>query len=300
MGGSLGLALRRRKFARVIGVGRDPKKLSAAKRRGTCDEVSTDLAAGVSRADIVVLCTSVSAILPTIRKILPHLKSGAVVTDIGSVKSDIVAGAENMFSSSSVQFIGGHPLAGSEKTGSENADVSLYQGATVVLCAGNNGGFGGGSGGDSRTLRPLSVLKSLWKSAGADCVEMGPEIHDLLVAQTSHLPHVLSAALVQLISGLARRDKNTPRLLAGSFRDMTRISDSAPEQWAEISSANQKFLTGALKSYRDILSRLIRDIERGTPGPASGQSAQASAWLPFFTAARKDRAALLAKKSRKA
>lgn len=276
MGGSLGLALRRARFARVIGLGRDPKKLSAAKRRGACDEVSTDWAQGVSRSELVVVCTTVPNILPSLRKILPHLKSGAVASDIGSVKSDIAAQAGKLFAGSRAYFIGGHPLAGSEKTGSEHADASLYRGATVALCppAGS-------------PARAAAALRALWKAAGADCVAMGADVHDLLVAQTSHLPHVLSAALVQLIAGLSRRDRNAPRLLAGSFRDMTRISDSDPEQWTEICGANQKFVLGALKSFRDILSRRIREAERGEGG-----------WFPFFAAARKDRAALLSKKNR--
>ncbi len=275
MGGSLGLALRRKKSARVIGVGRNLKKLSLAKSRGACDEVTTDLSRGVSKSDVVVICTAVSQIIPALHSIIPHLKPGTIVTDIGSVKSKIMDGARDIFSSPKAVFIGAHPLAGSEKTGVQNADAHLYKGATVVLCPS-----------EGASNRAVQVLRVLWKSVGAGTVVMSPEVHDLLVAQTSHLPHVLSAALVQMISGLSRRDNNTPRLLAGSFRDLTRISDSAPEQWAEICGSNQKFVLGALKSYRDILSRCIQNAER-----------ESSSWLSFFGNARKARARLLAKKS---
>lgn len=278
MGGSLGRALRRRgKSYRVTGIGRDKSRLAAAKKIGACDEVSTDLSQGVQSADIVVLCTPVDRIAPTAIKILPSLKPGAVVTDIGSVKAPILESLDSKFSASqNVFFIGAHPLAGSEKTGPQNSNPDLYEGATTVLCPL-----------DGIPAAKLRLVKDLWRAAGSETVEMAPEIHDLLVAQTSHLPHVLSGALVQMIEGLSRRDKNTPKLLAGSFRDMTRISDSLPEQWAEICGLNRKYVIGALKSYRDILNRIIREAE--------GSGAD---WLPFFERSSKARASLFSKKLR--
>lgn len=278
MGGSLGRALRRRgKAYRVAGIGRDKSRLAAAKKIGACDETFTDLSQGVKSADIVVLCTPVDLIVSTALKILPSLRPGAVVTDIGSVKSPILQKLDSAFPASrNVFFVGAHPLAGSEKTGPQNSNPELYEGATTVLCPA-----------PGTPAAQLKLVKDLWRAAGSDTVKMEPEIHDLLVAQTSHLPHVLSGALVQMIQGLARRDKNTPKLLAGSFRDMTRISDSPPEQWAEICGLNRRYVIGALKSYRDILNRIIREAEGG-----------GADWLPFFERSSKARSSLFSKKLR--
>jgi len=133
--------------------------------------------------------------------------------------------------------------------------------------------------------RSRKALHTLWRSAGARTIEMKPEIHDILVAQTSHLPHVLAGAFVQLVQSLQKKDPNTSKLLAGSFRDVTRIADSEPRQWAEISRANQKFLVGALKSYRDIVNRVVQRVEASADG--------LSEWEEFFSSARKSRKTLL-------
>ena len=127
----------------------------------------------------------------------------------------------------------------------------------------------------------------MWQFVGARTLVLAPQIHDILVAQTSHLPHVLASALVQLLSGLSRRDADAAKLLAGSFRDLTRIVDSDSRQWAEICSANQKFLIGAIKSYRDVLQRILQKLE-SCPDPLSE-------WESFFSSARKDREHLLSK-----
>ncbi len=268
MGGSVGLAVKKRKLPwRVLGLGRNLSRLKNAKKIGACDEISVDLAA-VREADLVILCTAVSQIVPTFQKIAPHLKADAVVSDIGSVKSGMADGI------SDARFIGGHPLAGSEKTGAENSRADLYHNATVALCP---------SEGSSKNS--LKLLTQFWKSIGALPLILKPDIHDILVAQTSHLPHVISSAFAQLITNLNHKDKRTAKLLAGSFRDTTRIVDSDSKQWAEISTANQKFLIGAIKSYRDMLLRLVNKIE-------ASKSPEAE-WESFFAQARAGRKKLL-------
>ncbi|OGR87398.1 MAG: hypothetical protein A3A86_00200 [Elusimicrobia bacterium RIFCSPLOWO2_01_FULL_60_11] len=272
MGGSIGLAVKKRRLPwRVIGIGRSAARLAAAKRKGALDEFSTDPARAIE-ADLVILCSAVSDIVPSFEKIMPHLKAGAWVSDIGSVKSPVMK--EIFDASPEARFVGGHPLAGSEKTGAENARADLYEGATVALCPGPSGSKAG-----------LKVLKGFWESLGAKPLLIEPDIHDILVAQTSHLPHVLAAALARLVSALNGRDARTGRLLAGSFRDMTRIADSDPRQWAEISAANQRFILGALKSYRDILLDLIKKFE--SPGTGAAE------WEDFFSKARAGRRDLL-------
>lgn len=272
MGGSIGLAVKKKRLPwRVIGIGRNAARLALAKKKGALDETSTDPACA-SGADLVILCTAVSQIVPSFQKIRPHLKTGAWVSDIGSVKSPIMK--EIFDASPEARFVGGHPLAGSEKTGAENSRADLYEGATVALCPGPESSKTG-----------LKILENFWKSLGARPLAMEPEIHDILVAQTSHLPHVLAASLVRLVSALNSRDIHAGKLLAGSFRDMTRIADSDPRQWAEISAANQKFIIGALKSYRDILLDLIKKFDQ----PGAG----VSDWEDFFSKARAGRREIL-------
>ena len=253
MGASLGLAIKKYKAPyHVIGVGRDSKRLKKIKQLKICDEVFIDYQKGVANADIVMICSPVSHIVSIVEKILPFLKPQTILTDIGSVKSQIVQSVQSLLDSSkyshlNLSFVGSHPMAGSEKTGFEFARADLYQQSTLVFCP-------------TEKKQALDILKKLWISVGAKTLTLAPEIHDILVAQTSHLPHILSGVLAQSIDHSNQLDKNTARLIAGSFRDMTRISDADPEQWAAIASMNQKFLMGALKAYRDRLTRIVQNI----------------------------------------
>ena len=131
----------------------------------------------------------------------------------------------------------------------------------------------------------LNELIRIWSLVGAQCLCLDPLIHDVLVAQTSHLPHVLASLLVKLIGRLTRQDPRTPQLLAGSFRDMTRIAGSDPNQWSQISSMNQSFLIGALKAYRDLISRAIENAEK------SSNSVQV--WQELFGSAQSERVKML-------
>lgn len=280
MGGSIGLSVRKMKLPyKVIGIGRNAGRLALAKKRGACHEVSTD-PSRVKDADIILICTAFDQIVPTFHKIFPFLKPGAIVSDIGSIKAPILDGVSQVFTTThhlppiTHSFIGSHPMAGSEKTGAVHSESTLYQGATVALCPSNNA-----------SKSSLETLKKFWTSLGARPMVLDPSVHDILVAQTSHLPHVLSGAFVQLVSKLQHRDKFTKNLLAGSFQDMTRISDSDPQQWAEISAGNQKFLIGAIKSYRDILLHLLKIIE-SSANPKKD-------WEEFYSAARRGRKTLI-------
>ncbi len=275
MGGSLGMAVKKRGLPyRVVGVGRKASRLALAKKLKACDDVTTDLERGLKDADLVVVCTGVSENAPMVKRAGPYLKAGAVVSDIGSVKAPILEAVQGIEGfGSKFDFVGAHPMAGSEKTGVENGNAKLYEKATVVICPGSS--------------KPLSSKKvsRLWTSVGAKILEMKPEIHDILAAQTSHLPHVLAAALSSLIGRLREKDTDTQKLLAGSFRDMTRIADSDPLQWSEICRANQKFLIGALKSYADILQQLVRAAGSG--------DASIFQWESFFMEAKEQRKKLL-------
>lgn len=248
IGGSLGQALRRSKKYKVIGIARRAKTAREAKRRGAVDRASMRLA-DVASADIVVICSPLDAIIPLFKRIVPFLKPGAIVTDAGSVKEPILRAAARVKRPASVHFMGGHPLAGSHRTGVEASSFRLFEGSTVVLVPG------------SRTA--LSPLKALWRVAGAKTLVLTAKEHDRAVALISHLPHALAHALVHLIAR-ARDRRRLASLVAGSFRDATRVASADPSQWAQIFGANARPLRDALRSFRRELSRFENNLSRSS------------------------------------
>ncbi len=240
LGGSLGQALRKTGRYKVLGIARKASTLRKAKRFGALDTGSRNLA-DVSQADLVVVCTPVDVIVPTIRRIRPYLKPTAVVTDVGSVKGVIHRQVRG------VRFVGSHPLAGSHKTGVAFAKPDLFRGATCVMVA------------QDRSV--MAPIRKMWQDAGARVVEMTSEDHDACVALTSHLPHLIAYALVQA----ARKSPNQKRvtaLVAGSFRDVTRVASSDPEQWSQIFQANRPHLRVAARQFQKEFARLVWALRR--------------------------------------
>lgn len=245
IGGSLGMALRRRGY-RVIGVARKTTTLRDAKRLGAIDEGSQDFSA-VGAADIVIVCTPVALIVPTIQRFQPFLKPNAIVSDAGSVKGAILRRLEPLIRRKKLNFVGAHPLTGSHKTGVKAARRDLFFGSTVVLSARGNARLG-----------PIAAL---WKATGARVLKLSVDRHDEVVALISHLPHVLAHALVHSV--LRRKDQSVvKRLMAGSFRDMTRVAGSDPEQWTQIFEANSKNVRRSIAIFRRELARLEKQIAK--------------------------------------
>jgi prephenate dehydrogenase len=240
IGGSLGLALKEKKIAkRVIGVGRREESLKIARERNEVDEVTTDLVSGVKDADLVVLATPLELTVETFKKIIPHLKEGCVVTDVGSVKGPILKRIDHPL------FIGGHPLAGSEKRGPQAARAALFKEATVVLTPI-----------EKTDEKALALVKGTWQDLGAKVLFLSPEIHDELVAFTSHLPHILATSLTNLIAELAEKEERVLSLMGEGFRDTTRIAASPPNMWKEICFTNREEVSKAIKRFKEILSEM--------------------------------------------
>ncbi len=240
IGGSLGLALKEKRIAKkVIGVGRREESLEVALEQKEVDEATTDLVSGVKDADLVVIATPLGLTVETFRKIVPHLKKGCVVTDVGSVKGPILKRIDSPF------FIGGHPLAGSEKRGPQAARVDLFREATVVLTPRKN-----------TDKKALALVKSIWQDMEAKVLFLSPEVHDRLVAFTSHLPHILATSLTNLIAELAEKEERVLSLMGEGFRDTTRIAASPPSMWKEICLANREDVSKAIKRFREILSEM--------------------------------------------
>lgn len=250
IGGSLGQALRKTRRYRVIGIARKPRTLKAAKRLGAIDVGSSDLRA-VRDADIVVVCTPVSLIVPTIRKIRPYLKPQAIVTDVGSVKGSIhreVCG---------VRFVGSHPLAGSHKTGVESARPDLFFHATCVVVP--------------QDRSALPAVKRLWTAVGGKVLTLSSEDHDTLVALTSHLPHLIAHGLVRAAMG-SRQQSALKSLMAGSFRDVTRVASADADQWAQIFQDNRPAVRQALTIFLRELKSLGNQLGRPALTPRLIQS----------------------------
>ncbi|MDH7601595.1 MAG: prephenate dehydrogenase [Armatimonadota bacterium] len=256
IGGSLGMAAREFAAVRhVVGIGRTEQKLMKAKLLGAIDSYSLDIAAGVSEADLVIIATPVRTIIPTLEAAVSALKPGAVVTDVGSTKKEIVEQASRLMPKG-CSFVGGHPMAGSEESGVESALPGMFVGATYVLTPTTE-----------TSLDALQKMSQFVEAIGAKIEVMSPEEHDALVALVSHLPHAVSAALLHTVvrsqygSAEQRLAQNLEsvqafRLAAGSFRDLTRVSNSPPEIWRDICLTNAREIAKAIEVFQSILEEL--------------------------------------------
>ena len=245
IGGSLGMAARRRGIARrVIGIGRTEQKLMRAKILGAIDDYSMDMESGAADAELVILCTPVKLVAPTLRKMAASLKDGAIITDAGSTKREIVRDCEEATPSGRF-FVGGHPMAGSEQTGVNAARADLFVGATYAITP--------GVGTD---LMALSKMTEFAGALGAHVEILSPEEHDEAVAVISHLPHAIAAGLMRLAEDSHRNTGKTFSLTAGSFRDLTRISDSSPELWRDICMSNAGPLAQSITDLQKTLDEL--------------------------------------------
>ncbi len=258
VGGSVAHAARARGVAgEIVAVGRTPATLARARAAGVVDRTTSDLAEGVRGADLVVLCAPVGVLPGLVRGAWPHLGPGAVLTDVGSVKAGVVAAAEACPPRDGVAFVGGHPMAGSERSGFEAADPCLFEERLTLLTP------------TARTHdAALARVSAFWEALGSHVGLLSPEAHDRAVAAVSHLPHLAAYALVAAAEDVLG--------LAGpGFHDATRIAASAEALWTDIFRENRQPLLDALAHYRDVLARweaIIRDGEWETLEAAVGRA----------------------------
>jgi cyclohexadieny/prephenate dehydrogenase len=245
IGGSVGWAVRRRGGMRVLGVDHDLSALARAKERGVVDEVSTDLTSAASEADLVLFCTPVDRVAELVLTAAPACRPGTVLSDVGSVKTAIQRCIQNRLPPG-IPFVGGHPLAGSEKQGSESADPELFRDRVVILTPT-----------PEADTDAVSRVAWLWESMGARVRRMSPEEHDRCVALTSHLPHLIASALAGVLP------PELAGLTASGFRDTTRIASSDPQLWSAILDANQEEILSALARFEDRLAEFRRALEAG-------------------------------------
>jgi len=252
IGGSLALALRRADAVdEIVGYGRSLSNMKLAVESGVIDRAEVSLASAVEDADVVVLATPIGAMQETIAAMAPLITENMIVTDVGSVKGPLLDAADEAFGDLFGRFVPGHPIAGKENSGVRHADANLFQDHRVILCPE-----------EDTDDDALDVVRQMWDATGADVVFMSANRHDAILAASSHLPHVLSYALVD---NLVRRDEHREifKFSAGGFRDFTRIAGSDPEMWRDICLANKDELLDCLESYRDDLGLLMDAIESG-------------------------------------
>jgi prephenate dehydrogenase len=255
LGGSLGLALRERKLAQqVVGYVRRIATQRLCRKTGATDSATQNLEKAVAGADLVVLCTPLGQMRGLTEQFSKKLAPGTIVTDVGSVKGSVVRELEKLVSRAGGHFVGSHPMAGSEKTGVEAARANLFAGNVCVVTP-------------TKTTNHEALRKvlALWKDVGASVLSCSPEIHDSLVSYSSHLPHVIAAALVNLVLN-PRRGKNQATLCANGFRDSTRIAAGSPEMWRDIALANRRELVCSLRDFRRHLEQLEKALISGRVG----------------------------------
>ena len=243
IGGSVGLALRERGLARrVVGIGRRAESLEVARNRGAVDETATEIAAGVSGAELIVVCTPVGRIVEHVRQAARHCHAGALITDAGSTKAEIVEQIGGTLERG-VRFVGSHPLAGSEKTGPEAARSDLFEARLVLVTP-----SAGSEPGDVREVGRF------WEALGARVQTMPPDEHDQRLATTSHLPHLAAAALA------AMTPPDCLPLVAGGWLDTTRIAAGDAEMWTQIFRANRGHVLQSLAALERTLAEYRRAL----------------------------------------
>jgi prephenate dehydrogenase len=252
LGGSLGLALKERGLAKTIrGVGRRQSSLDTALERGAIDEAYLSVREAVIGADLVVICTPANNVPDTLDEIRGLCAPDTVVTDVASTKAQICNHMRTAWSEP-YSFVGSHPMAGSEKFGPEHANADLYNGAVVFVEIKDNH--------DDNAYEKITTL---WTALGAIVVPINPEVHDQWVARTSHIPHIVSAAIAQLVDD---HEEAAP-FIGNGFKDVTRIAEGRPEIWRDICLTNPEAIAKGLRTLIADLESMADAIE-SKDGPA--------------------------------
>jgi prephenate dehydrogenase len=255
IGGSFALALREKKEVKhVVGIGRSLESLERAKALDVIDEIALDWVQALDGADFVLLAMPVGQTDAIMEAMAPHLQAPTIVTDAGSTKRDVMASAYLRLDVHLSRVVPAHPIAGTEKSGVQAANATLFQGKRTVL-----------------TPLPendpavVERVRQAWQACGAAVVDMAPQDHDRVFAAVSHLPHLLAFGLVHELAGRANAELLFSHAASG-FRDFTRIAASHPEMWRDICLANRQALLGELDQYLGELA-LIRSLLLSDNGP---------------------------------
>lgn len=249
IGGSLARALKRAgAVGEIVGTGRDEAHLQRAQALGVIDRVETDMVAAVKGADIVLVAAPVGAMESIFSVIAPSLTADTILTDAGSTKASVVEAARVAFGELPANFVPGHPIAGTEKSGVEASFAELYDGRRVILTPT-----------ESSASAAVKAVREMWQQAGAEVVETTVAHHDEVLAATSHLPHLLAFSLVDTLATMDAKQEIF-EYAAGGFRDFTRIASSDPVMWHDICVHNEPALLKMLERFEADLDKLRQAI----------------------------------------
>ena len=268
IGGSFARALREaNSVGSVVGIGRSRANLEYALSQGIIDEISQDPVEAARGAQMVFISIPVCSIPAMVKTIAPALDRGCIVTDGGSVKAQIVEECEKLMPAGRF-FVGGHPIAGTEHTGSAASFATLFKNKRCILTPTKRT--------DSSAFETVS---NLWKAAGANVCSMEPEHHDRVFAEISHLPHVIAYVLVHAVGNADIKGENVLSYSAGGFRDFTRIASSDPTMWRDISLMNRDAILSSIDAFSANLADLRNKIDQ----------ADSRGLADFFTTAKQFR-----------
>jgi len=250
IGGSLALNAKNTAFAsHIVGVGRNQDNLDDAIKLKLIDRISDDLEKDIADSHIIVIATPVAQFPSILKTIQPHLASHTIITDVGSTKTEVMKSAKEILGAQYSQFIGGHPIAGSEKHGATSADIDLFKNKNVILTPD-----------ETTSPHARETIESLWKNAGAVVSNMSHTEHDKIFSTISHLPHLLAFSLVDMITHRSNANELL-KFAASGFKDFTRIAASSPEMWRDITLANKHFILEDIQHFENEIKLLKEAIQ---------------------------------------
>jgi prephenate dehydrogenase len=253
LGASLAKACKERGLVdEVVGYGRNRKNLEKAKELNIIDHCPADLSEAVSDADLIVLCTPVSTILPLIQNLIPQVKPGALITDVGSVKDSVVHGADKVVPEG-IFFVGSHPIAGGENSGLEASTANLYQDAKCIVTPTDKT--------DTTALKKINIL---WHALGMNVISLTTDEHDFIFGAVSHLPHIVAYALMNTLGALKTPENRDVTAFSGTgLKDITRIASSDPVMWRDICLSNRNHSLDLIERFQNKLEKIRNTIEKG-------------------------------------
>jgi len=252
IGGSLAKVLKANGLVdQITGASRSRQTLDLALKLGVIDDIDQGLKPAVEGADLVVLASPVGTFGAIVHEIGPHLKKGAILTDVGSVKGSLVRMIEDQIPLG-VRYVPAHPIAGKEKFGVSEATEMLFQGAKCILTPTKK-----------TDMHALDVVKEVWTTAGAKIVMMDPDVHDKVFAAVSHMPHIAAFAMICAVAELNTGTEEYINFSGAGFRDFTRIAASSPEMWKDICLMNRTNIVQMIDGYVFALNRFKEELLAG-------------------------------------
>jgi prephenate dehydrogenase len=249
IGGSLALALKKAGYCQqVVGCSRRAEHLQRAVDLGVIDRYTLDPIEAVKGADMILVAVPMGAMQTVFSQIANHIEEGAVITDAGSAKGSVVAAANAAFGEIPTYFVPAHPIAGREKSSVEAALEDLYVDHKVILTPLKH-----------TSPKAIQRVQAMWEVAGAEVESLEVEQHDMVLAATSHLPHILAFSLINSLAQSPQREKIF-HYVAGGFKDFSRIASSDPVMWRDICLENKEAILMALNDYQNNLSDLAKLI----------------------------------------